>query len=305
MATQQSLTSLPLNWFTRLGRQWSGFFKRTPREIKDVLHFLQEAQTTKIIRSESRQMIEGVLKIADLTANDVMISAARMDMINIELPLEDILNQVIDIAHSRYPVYEAERDHIIGILLSKDLLKRQRSPNLNVRALLRPVVMVPQSKGLLELLKDFRVNRNHLAVVIDEFGRVAGLVTIEDVLEQIVGDIEDEFDTDEEAGDIFGLGDQTYRIAGDTAIPRVMQAFGLESLGAAPHEAFETIGGWVAHEMGHVPVKGESHVLVGLRFEVMHTRAGAVKWFKVKAVQDESAHKGAADKISAVKDSEI
>ena len=284
MATQQSYVSPPLSWFSRLGRFLAAPFHRTPEGLQDVLQLLAQAQNNKIIRSESRQMIEGVLKIADLTANDVMISAARMDMINIEDPLEQILNEVIDIAHSRYPVYETERDHIIGILLSKDLLKRQRSPNLNLRALLRPVVMVPQSKGLLELLKDFRVNRNHLAVVIDEFGRVAGLVTIEDVLEQIVGDIEDEFDTDEEAGDIFGLGDQTYRIAGNTAIPRVLQAFGLAETLASHVETFETIGGWVAHEMGHVPTKGESHVLLGLRFEVMHTRAGAVKWFKVKAL---------------------
>jgi len=285
MATQQSLISPPKSRLQRLGRFVASVFHQRPQQLQDVLRWLQEAQVNNIIRVESRQMIEGVLKIADLTANDVMISSARMDMINIEDPLDHILNQVIDIAHSRYPVFEGERDHIIGILLSKDLLKRQRSPNLNVRALLRPVVMVPQSKGLLELLKDFRVNRNHLAVVIDEFGRVAGLVTIEDVLEQIVGDIEDEFDTDEEAGDIFGLGDQTYRIAGNTAIPRVLQAFGLDDALAQHVETFETIGGWVAHEMGHVPTKGESHVLLGLRFEVMHTRAGAVKWFKVKAIE--------------------
>ena len=285
MATQQPLISPPKSRLQRLGRFVASVFHPRPQQLQDVLRWLQEAQVNNIIRIESRQMIEGVLKIADLTANDVMISSARMDMINIEDPLDHILNQVIDIAHSRYPVFEGERDHIIGILLSKDLLKRQRSPNLNVRALLRPVVMVPQSKGLLELLKDFRVNRNHLAVVIDEFGRVAGLVTIEDVLEQIVGDIEDEFDTDEEAGDIFGLGDQTYRIAGNTAIPRVLQAFGLAETLASHVETFETIGGWVAHEMGHVPTKGEIHVLLGLRFEVMHTRAGAVKWFKVKAIE--------------------
>jgi magnesium and cobalt transporter len=282
MSPKQSLNTPSLNGFSRIRAWWSSLFRHQPNELREVIELLQAAQAQGIIRSESRQMLEGVLKIADLTARDVMISAARMDMINIEEPLEDILNRVIDIAHSRYPVYESERDHIIGILLSKDLLKRQRSPNLNLRALLRPVVMVPQSKGLLDLLKDFRLNRNHLAVVIDEFGRVAGLVTIEDVLEEIVGEIEDEFDTDEEAGDIFGLGDQTYRIAGDTAIPRVMQAFGLQSPEAHEHENFETIGGWVAHEMGHVPSKGESHVLMGLRFEVMHTRAGAVKWFKVK-----------------------
>ena len=164
---------------------------------------------------------------------------------------------------------------------------------------------VPETKRLGQVLQEFRSLKTHLFIVADEYGGTAGIVTLEDVLEEMVGDIEDEFDTDEEAGDIFGLGDQTYRIAGDTAIPRVMQAFGLVSQEAAEHEAFETIGGWVAHEMGHVPVKGESHVLVGLRFEVMHTRAGAVKWFKVKAVQDEIAQKGAVDKKSAVKDSAI
>jgi magnesium and cobalt transporter len=142
------------------------------------------------------------------------------------------------------------------------------------------VAFVPESKGLNDLLREFRGNRNHLAIVIDEFGRVAGLVTIEDVLEQIVGEIEDEFDIEEEAGDIFGLGDRTYRVSGDTAIERVNEAFGV----SLPASDFETIGGLVAHEMGHVPKRGESISLSGLQFIVMHTKGGAVRWFKVSPV---------------------
>jgi magnesium and cobalt transporter len=143
--------------------------------------------------------------------------------------------------------------------------------------LLRPAVFVPESKGLNELLRDFRGNRNHLAIVIDEFGRVAGLITIEDVLEQIVGEIEDEFDSAEDEGDIFALPDRSHRVNGDTAIERINEAFGV----ALPDGEFDTIGGLVAHEMGHVPKRGESHDMAGLRFVVQISRGGAVRWFKV------------------------
>jgi magnesium and cobalt transporter len=129
-----------------------------------------------------------------MTAGDVMVASPRMDMVDINEPPDVLLRSVIDTAHSRFPVFQGARDNIIGILMAKDLLKLQRAPELNIRALLRPAVFVPESKGLNDLLREFRGNRNHLAIVIDEFGRVAGLVTIEDVLEQIVGEIEDEFD---------------------------------------------------------------------------------------------------------------
>lgn len=254
---------------------------KTKDQVIDILH---KAQNAKLIHPESRQMMEGVMKVADLKVRDVMISSTRMDMIDIAASFEEILNQVIDIAHSRYPVYEDHKENIIGILLAKDLLKLQRSPSLNLRTLLRSVVMVPESKSLVELLKEFRMNRNHLAVVIDEFGRVAGLVTIEDVLEEIVGDIEDEFDTDDEAGDIFALVDRTYRVAGRTALKRIAQAFELNELITEEMQSFETIAGWIAHEMGHVPVKGEIFLWNDLRFEVMHTTAGVVKWFKVRPI---------------------
>jgi len=135
-------------------------------------------------------------------------------------------------------------------------------------------------------LREFRGNRNHLAIVIDEFGRVAGLVTIEDVLEQIVGEIEDEFDIAEDSGDIFGLADKTYRVSGDTPIDRVSEAFGVPIQGSAPGEDFDTIGGLIAHEMGRVPKRGEHLQLCGLHFVVLHTKGGAVRWFKVSRVDD-------------------
>ncbi len=232
-------------------------------------------------------MLEGVIRMADMTAGDVMVAAPRMDLISIDSPYEDMLHLVIDTAHSRFPVYDGEKENIIGILLAKDLLKLQRAPELNIRALLRPAIFIPESKGLNDLLREFRGNRHHLAIVIDEFGRIAGLVTIEDVLEQIVGDIEDEFDIAEDEGDIFGLADQTYRVGGDTTVERVNEAFNVELKPSDSEQDFDTIGGLVAHEMGHVPRRGESHVMDGLNFVVLHTRGGAVKWFRVSRVRED------------------
>jgi magnesium and cobalt transporter len=260
------------------------FIHPGPDSTDELIETLAEAEDNQIINTESRLMLEGVIRMADMTASDVMLAAPRMDLLNIEDPVDELLHQVIDTGHSRFPVYEGERDNIIGILLAKDLLKLQRAPELNIRALLRPAVFVPESKGLNDLLRQFRDNRNHLAIVIDEYGRTAGLITIEDVLEQIVGEIEDEFDIAEDAGDIFGLPDRSFRVSGDTAIERVDEAFGVDLRQARQAEDdhdFDTLGGLIAHEMGHVPHRGESFELAGLRFVVLHTRAGAVRWFKV------------------------
>jgi magnesium and cobalt transporter len=265
------------------------FIHPGPDSTAELIETLAEAEDNNIIGAESRIMLEGVIRMADMTAADVMVPATRMDLVNIGDAFDALLHMVIDTAHSRFPVFEGERENIIGILMAKDLLKLQRAPELNIRALLRPAVFVPESKGLNDLLRDFRGNRNHLAITIDEFGRVAGLVTIEDVLEQIVGEIEDEFDIAEDAGDIFGLADKTYRVGGDTAIERVNDAFGVTLVGADPEDQFDTIGGLIAHEMGHVPQKGEHHALAGLNFTVLHTKGGAVKWFKVSPVADGAA----------------
>jgi len=266
-----------------LWQRFLDYVQPRPESREQLLNTLSDAEDKQVIGAESRIMLEGVLRMADMTAGDVMVHASRMDLIDIHDSPEQMLHQVIDTAHSRFPVYEDEKTHIIGLLHAKDLLKLQRAPELNLRALLRPPVFIPESKRLNDLLREFRNNRNHMAIVVDEFGHIAGLVTIEDVLEQIVGDIEDEFDHAQDEGDIFALADQTYRISGDTPLEKVMDSLGIDQALAHSEtpDQFSTIGGYIAHAMGHVPRRGESHILGVWRFEVMHTRAGAVKWFKV------------------------
>lgn len=262
------------------------FIHPGPDSTAELIETLAEAEDNNIIGAESRVMLEGVIRMADMTAGDVMVPATRMDLLDIQSSPDELMHAVIDTAHSRFPVFDGERENIIGILMAKDLLKLQRAPELNIRALLRPAVFVPESKGLNDLLRDFRGNRNHLAIVIDEFGRVAGLITIEDVLEQIVGEIEDEFDIAEDEGDIFALADKTYRVSGDTPLERINEAFTVQMQATDPEDSFDTIGGLIAHEMGHVPKRGERHSLCGLDFVVLHTKGGAVKWFKVSYTPD-------------------
>lgn len=264
------------------------FIHPGPDSTAELIETLAEAEDNNVIGAESRVMLEGVIRMADMTAGDVMVPATRMDLIDIDAPYDELLRVVISTAHSRFPVFEGEYENIIGILMAKDLLKLQRAPEFNIRALLRPAAFIPESKGLNDLLRDFRGNRNHLAMVVDEFGRTAGLITIEDVLEQIVGEIEDEFDIAEDEGDIFGLADRTYRVSGDTPIERVNDAFNVTLNGGDPDATFDTIGGLIAHEMGHVPKRGELHVMAGLQFVVLHTKGGAVKWFKVSPATEAS-----------------
>jgi len=262
-----------LSWFERL----VGFLSPGPDSRDELIEALADAEKRELIEPESRLMLEGVIRMADMRAGDVMVAAPRMDLLDIDAPYDELLALVIDTGHSRFPVFERERDNVIGILMAKDLLKLQRAPELNLRTLLRPAVFVPESKRLNELLRDFRSNRNHLAMVIDEFGNTAGLITIEDVLEEIVGEIEDEFDDHDEESGVYTLADGTHRVAGDTSITSVNEAFGLH----LPETDFETIGGLVAHELGRVPRRGETVELGGLRFAVMLARGGAVRWFRV------------------------
>jgi magnesium and cobalt transporter len=262
------------------------FVSPGPDSRRELIAALADAEQKELIPPESRAMLEGVLRMADLSAGDVMVAAPRMDLLDIDAPYDELLSVVIDTRHSRFPVFEGQRDNIIGILMAKDLLKLQRAPELNLRTLLRPAVFVPESKGLNELLSDFRSNRNHLAIVIDEFGKTAGLITIEDVLEEIVGEIEDEFD--DEPGDtgIVTLADGSHRVAGSAEIAAVNESFGVQ----LPVDAFDTIGGLIAHELGRVPRRGESVTAGGLVFSVMLTRGGAVRWFKVtRAVEASDA----------------
>ena len=266
------------------------FLNPGPDSTAELIATLAEAEDNEVINTDARVMLERVLRMAEMTTSDVMVPAPRMDMLDIDAPLDELMAQVLRTAHSRFPVYQGERDNIIGILLAKDLLKLWRSPDLNIRTLVRPALFVPESKGLQALEREFRSTRNHMAIVIDEFGRIAGLVTFEDVIEQIVGEIEDEFDIHEDEGDIFGLPDHSYRVSGETPVERVAEAFEVTLRSSDPDEVFDTIGGLIAHELGRVPRKGEVLLLGGLRFVVLHTKGGLVRWFKVTpAAADESA----------------
>jgi magnesium and cobalt transporter len=264
------------------------FLSPEPDSKDRLIEALADAEQRELIEPESRVMLEGVLRMADMTAGDVMVAAPRMDLLDIDSPYEELLYGVIDSGHSRFPVYEGRRENVIGILMAKDLLKLQRAPELNLRTLLRPAVFVPESKRLNELLRDFRSNRNHLAIVIDEFGNMAGLLTIEDVLEEIVGEIEDEFDEKDGESGIYTLADGTHRVAGDVEIEAVNEAFGVD----LPLEDFDTIGGLVAHELGRVPRRGEAVDIGRLRFAVMLARGGAVRWFKVSRIDALAAASG-------------
>jgi magnesium and cobalt transporter len=256
------------------------FLHPGPDSTDELIESLADAEHRDIIDPQSRVMLEGVIRMADLSAGDVMVAAPRIDFLDIDWAYDILLAEVIGTGHSRFPVFEGSRDNIIGILLTKDLIKLQRAPELSLRTLLRAPIFVPESKGLNELLRDFRSSRSHLAIVIDEFGKTAGLITIEDVLEEIVGEIEDEFDDEASDSSIFTLADGSQRVAGDTLLEEVNTSFGV----SLPVDDFDTIGGLVAHELGRVPRRGEVTELGGLRLVVMLTRGGSVRWFKVTAL---------------------
>lgn len=269
------------------------FLSPGPDSKTQLIESLADAEQRELIEPESRIMLEGVLRMADMSAGDVMVAAPRMDLLDIDAPYDELLKVVIHTAHSRFPVFEDRRDNIIGILMAKDLLKLQRAPELNLRTLLRPAVFVPESKGLNELLRDFRSNRNHLAIVIDEFGNTAGLLTIEDVLEEIVGEIEDEFDDKDHASGVFTLADGSQRVAGDAAIHEVNTVFDAQ----LSEDEFDTIGGLVAHELGRVPRRGEAVEVGGLRFSVMLAKGGAVRWFKATRAEAVTPEPSSAPEI--------
>lgn len=264
------------SWLERITQA----FAHEPKSRQELLEVLREAHDNKLLDTEALNIVEGAIQVADLQVRDIMIPRSQIISVKAGQTPREFLPAIIEAAHSRYPVVGEHLDEVLGVLLAKDLLPlilEQHADSFDLRPLLRPATFVPESKGLNDLLREFRGNRNHLAIVIDEFGRVAGLITIEDVLEEIVGEIEDEFDVAEDEGDIFALADSTWRVSGDTPIERINESFGL----ALPEDDFDTIGGLIAHSMGHVPKRGETHDLESLQFVVLHTKGGAVKWFKV------------------------
>jgi magnesium and cobalt transporter len=199
-----------------------------------------------------------------LCARDILVPRAQIDWIDINLPLSEIIKSVITAAHSRFPVFEGSRDNVIGTLLAKDLLRHSTEKDFQVRDWLRPAVFIPESKRLSVLLRDFKDNRNHLAIVVDEYSGVAGIITIEDVLEQIVGDIEDEHDIDEEADNLISLDNGDIRVKGITELEQFNETLGTQF----DVEGIETVAGLVIQHLGRVPKIGECIEIDGLEFEI-------------------------------------
>ncbi|CAN5119136.1 transporter associated domain-containing protein [soil metagenome] len=251
----------------------SSLLMREPEDREQLLDVLHAAHERALVDDDALSMMEGALKVGELSAREIMVPRPQMDMIDVAEPLDRIVPFVIETAHSRFPVYEHERDNVIGVLLAKDLLGYYHSDSFDVRSILRPAVFIPEAKRVNILLRDFRSNRNHLAMVVDEYGGIAGLVTIEDVLEQIVGDIEDEHD-DEHAEDaaFVAAGIGKWRVLALAELEEFNDRFGT----TFEPDGFETVGGLVTDRFGRVPKRGEKLEIGPIRFEVLRADARQV-----------------------------
>jgi magnesium and cobalt transporter len=247
-----------------------------PENRAELLTILQEAHTRNLIDADALSMIEGVFQVSELAARDIMVPRSQVDMIDVTKPIEDWLPMVLETAHSRFPAIEGERDKVAGILLAKDLLRYYAEETFDVRDMLRPAVFIPESKPLNVLLRDFRANRNHMAIVVDEYGGVAGIITIEDVLEQIVGDIEDEYDFDEAEDNILRVRDgqhgPRWRVRALTEIEQFNEVLDT----TLSEDDMDTIGGLVASHLGRVPRKGDIFEIGNLQFSVLRADARQV-----------------------------
>ena len=244
----------------------SALLMRVPENHGELLHLLHAAYEKNLLDADALSMIEGVMQVSEMQVRDIMVPRAQMDLINIDDTPDRFIPHVIATAHSRFPVIDRDRDDVIGILLAKDLLRYYAGEEeFNVRDMLRPAVFVPESKRLNVLLREFRANRNHMAIVVDEYGGVSGLVTIEDVLEQIVGEIEDEYDFDEASDNILPEPGGRFRVKALTQITDFNAKLGSHF----PDQAADTVGGLVIAHLGRLPKRGESVTIDGLRFQVL------------------------------------
>lgn len=271
-------TSPKIGWFEHI----STLLSRKPEDREQLLALLHSAYERNLLEADALAMIEGVMQVYEMQVRDVMIPRSQMDTIDISEKPEGFIPFVMETAHSRFPVTDGSKDQIIGVLLAKDLLRYYASKEeFNIRDMLRPVIYIPESKKLNILLKDFRSNRNHIAIVVDEYGGVAGLVTIEDVLEQIVGDIEDEYDFDEDDAYIVADTDGHYRVR---AIAEI-SSFN-ETLGATfSDKEFDTIGGLVINKFGRLPKNGESIIIEDFNFTVMRADSRRLHLLKVERIK--------------------
>jgi magnesium and cobalt transporter len=252
---------------------------REPEDREELKDLLRGAFERRLLDADALSMIEGVLSVSEMTVRDIMIPRAQMDCVSIDDAPGEFIPVVIETKHSRFPVIGESKDDVVGILLAKELLNYYAKPDgFVLRDTLRPAVFVPESKRLDVLLREFRANRNHIAIVVDEYGGVSGLVTIEDVLEQIVGDIEDEYDFDESEDNFIAEGNGRWRVKGQAEIADFNEHFGT----AYADDAFDTVGGLVVHAFGRLPKRGESTVLDGYSFRVVRADSRRVHTLQVE-----------------------
>lgn len=252
-----------------------------PDSAEDVLTLLRQAHEQQVFDADTLTRLEKVLDFAELEVRDAMITRSQMNVVKENDSFERILAYVIETAHSRFPVIGGDKDEVLGILHAKDLLKSAANPeHFNLKSILRAPVFVPEGKPLNTLLKEFREQRNHMAIVIDEYGGTSGLVTFEDIIEQIVGDIEDEFDEDESADNIFAVSAERWRIKAVTEIEDINRFFGT----AYSNEEVDTIGGLITQELGRLPARGEKVVIGPLLFTV--ARADSRRLHTLMAVKN-------------------
>jgi magnesium and cobalt transporter len=238
---------------------------REPEDREQLIELLHNAYERNLLDADALSMMEGVIQVSERQVREIMLPRAQMDVIDISQPPEEFIPYVIETAHSRFPVTDGDKDNIIGILLAKDLLRYYAGEEFDVRDMLRPAVFVPESKRLNVLLRDFRSNRNHIALVVDEYGGVCGMVTIEDVLEQIVGDISDEYDFDEDEDNIIRQDDAHWRVKADTEIADFNEALGTDF----SDDNCDTVGGLVLKAAGQLPKHSEIIQLGEWQFTVL------------------------------------
>jgi magnesium and cobalt transporter len=258
---------------------------REPEDREQLIQLLHSAYDRNLLDSDALSMIEGAIHVSEMKVRDVMIPRSQMDVVDINQSPDRFIPHVIATAHSRFPVIDRDRDHVIGTLLAKDLLRYYAGEEeFNTREMLRPAVFVPESKRLNVLLREFRANRNHMAIVVDEYGGVAGLVTIEDVLEQIVGDIEDEYDFDEVEDNIL-REKGGWRVKAQTDLADFNEVFET----AFSTDEYDTVGGLVLNRFGRLPKRGESVTIEGLRFYVLRADSRRLHTLHVERIQERSA----------------
>ncbi|MFH2134582.1 MAG: transporter associated domain-containing protein [Pseudomonadota bacterium] len=258
---------------------------REPEDREQLIALLYSAFQRNLLDADALSMMEGVIQVSERQVREIMIPRAQMDVIDIRQPPEPFIPFVVERAHSRFPVVEGDKDNIIGILLAKDLLRYYAGEEFNVRDMLRPAVFVPESKRLNVLLRDFRSNHNHLALVVDEYGGVCGMATIEDVLEQIVGDISDEYDFDEDEDNIIRQDETHWRVKADTEI----EDFNEEAGSEFSDEEYDTVGGLVLKAAGQLPKRGSTFVIDGWQFTVLHADSRRLYSLLVEKASEEQA----------------